>query len=134
MRITYQGIRIPFCSLRTKTSNKGKNDCEVTGHIAVNSARRCRKKKSPSTLARSQDTRIKRFLDKKSSGKPDLASPKGRGITAVLCEQETVDSLWVKELETTSLACGGESRDLKSLDIPTSAPTSFDLVKDQRTS
>ena len=87
---------------------------------------------SPSTLARSRD-RIKHCLNKKSSGKPDLASPEGKGITAILCEQETVDSLSAeKELENTSLVYGCKSRDLKSLDIPISAPTSFDPVEEQK--
>ena len=96
------------CSLRTKTPNKDMDDSEVTGLVAVNSARRRRKKMSPSTLACSQ-VRMNRFLDQKSSGNPDLASPEGNGTTAVLCEQETVDSLSVeKELENTSLACGSK--------------------------
>ena len=93
----------------------------------MNSAR-CRRKKrmSPSTQAYSQD-RIKRFLDQKSYGKPDLASPEGKVTTAVLYEQENVDSLSVeKELENTRLAGGSKSRDLKYLDIAPSAPTSFD--------
>ena len=70
-----------------------------------------------------------RFLENNSTGKPDLASPEDKGITAVPCEQDSVNSLCVKELENTSLACGSSSRDLTSSENPTSDTTSVKLLK-----
>ena len=75
--------------------------------------------------------RLNRFMETKSSGKPDLASPEDKGITAVPCEQDPVNSSCVKELENTSLACGSSSRDPTSSENPTSKPTSADLLNEQ---
>ena len=93
--------------------------------------RRRKKTKYPSTLARSQE-KIKCFLENKSSGKPDLASPEDKGITVVPCKQDSVNSLRVKELENTSLACSSSSGELMSSENPTSDPTSdADLLNEQ---
>ena len=54
------------CKIRTKTSNKAKDDSEVTGHVTVNPVKRPKKKKSPSALARSNE-RLAHFLEKKSA-------------------------------------------------------------------
>ena len=99
------------CKLRAQTSNKVKDDSEVTGHVIVNPVKRRRKKKSPSALARSKE-RLKNFLEKKSAGKPDLASPEDKGISAVPFEQDAC----AKELENTSLDIGN------SLDLTCGKP------------
>ena len=54
--------------------------------------------------------RLNRFMEIKSSGKPDLASPEDKGITAVPCEQDPVNSSCAKELENTILAFGSVAR------------------------
>ena len=64
-----------------------------------------------------------RFLEKKLAGKPDLALPEEKSITTVPGFPDAVDSLCVKELENTS-PVGGSSRDLVSLEDPTSSPDS----------
>ena len=97
------------CKFRAKTSNKAEDDSEVTGRGAVSPLKRHRKKKSPSALARSKQ-RLKHFLEQKSAGKPDSASPEDKGITTVPCGQDSVNS--------------SNSKDLKSLENPTSAPSS----------
>ena len=86
--------------------------------------RRCCRKKnqSPSALARSRK-RHTCFLEKKLAGKPDLALPEEKSITTVPGFPDAVDSLCVKELENTS-PVGGSSRDLVSLEDPTSSPDS----------
>ena len=67
--------------------------------------RRRKKKKFPSALARSMN-RHRRFLEKKLAGKPDLASPEDKRISAVPStkggEQDSYNSLCVYELENTS--------------------------------
>ena len=114
------------CKLRAKTSSKAKdNNSEVTGHTTtVKPVRRRHRKKnqSPSALARSRK-RHARFLEKKSAGKPALALPEEKSITTVPGVPDAVDSLCVKELENTS-PVGGSSRDLVSLEDPTSGPDS----------
>ena len=103
------------CKRVAKTSNKAKDGSEVTGHVTVNPVKRRRKKKSPSALVCSKE-RLARFLEKKSAGKPDLASPEDKRITAVPCEQDSC----AKELENTSLGirksldltCGTSDTDL----------------------
>ena len=64
-----------------------------------------------------------RFLEKKLAGKPVLALPEEKSITTVPEVPDAVDSLCVKELENTS-PIGGSSRDLVSLEAPTSSPDS----------
>ena len=54
--------------------NKAKDAREVTERGTVNAVKRHRKKKSPSAMACSR-RRSARFLEKKSAGKQDLASP-----------------------------------------------------------
>ena len=114
------------CKLRAKTPNKAKdNNSEVTRRTTTaKPVRRCRRKKnqSPSALARSRK-RHTRFLEKKLAGKPDLAMPEEKSITTVPGFPDAVDSLCVKELENTS-PVGGSSRDLVSLEDPTSSPDS----------
>ena len=114
------------CKLRAKTPNKAKdNNSEVTGRTtSAKPVRRRRRKKnqSPSALARSRK-RHARFLEKKLAGKPVLALPEEKSITAVPGVPDAVDSLCVKELENTS-PVGGSSRDLVSLEDPTSSPDS----------
>ena len=114
------------CKLRAKTPNKAKdNNIEVTRRTTtVKPVRRRRRKKnqSPSALARSRK-RHTRFLEKKLAGKPDLALPEEKSITTVPGFPDAVDSLCVKELENTS-PVGGSSRDLVSLEDPTSSPDS----------
>ena len=114
------------CKLRAKSTNKAKNNnSEVTGHTtSVKPLRRHRQKtnQSPSALARSRK-RHARFLEKKLAGKPDSALPEEKSITTVPGVQDAIDSLCVKELENTSLV-GGSSRDLLSLEDPTSSPDS----------
>ena len=56
----------------------------------------------------------RRFLEKKLSGKPDLASPEED-------QQDSDNSVCVKELENTSLSCGSNS-DLVSSENPTPSP------------
>ena len=98
------------CKLPAKTQNKAKDDSEVAVRATVKPVRRRRKKRnSPSALARSR-RRHARFLEKKLAGKPDSPSP-----------EDQQDSVCVKELENTSLACGSD-RDLESSDNPTPAP------------
>ena len=81
--------------------------------------RRRKKKKSPSALARSRKKQT-RFLEKKLAGKPGLASPEGKSVTAVPSEQNIDNSLCAKELENTSLTCGRRSkRNLVSSENPT---------------
>ena len=92
------------CNLPAKTPNKAKDDNkEVTGSITVKSVKRRRRKKnrSPSALARSRK-RHAWFLEKKLAGKPDLASPEED-------QQNSDNSVCVKELENTSLSCGSNS-------------------------
>ena len=104
------------CKLRAKAPNKAKDDNkEVTGRTTGKSVRRRRWKKnrSPSALAHSRK-RHARFLEKKLAGKPDLASPEED-------QQDSDNSVCVKELENTSLACGS-NRDLGSLENPTPSP------------
>ena len=97
------------CKFRARTSNKAKDNSEVTGRGTVTQVKRHRKKNSPSALVRSKQ-RLKRFLEQKSTGKPDSASPEDKGITAIPCGQDSVNP--------------SNSRDLKSLENPTSDPTS----------
>ena len=56
------------------------------------------------------------FLEKKLAGKTDLASPEEDQQ-----DSDYSDSVCVKELENTSLACGS-NRDLVSSEIPTPSP------------
>ena len=64
------------------------------------------------------------FLEKKSAEKPDLASPEED-------QQDSDDSVSVKGLESTSLACGS-NRDLVSSENPTPSPASDpDLLNEQ---
>ena len=103
------------CKLPAKTPNKAKDDNTVTGRTTVKPVKRRRRKKnrSPSALARSRK-RHARFLEKKLAGKPDLASPEED-------QQDLNNSVCVKELENTSLACGS-NRDLVSSENPTPSP------------
>ena len=113
------------CKLRAKTPNKAKDDNKVTGRTTGKSVRRHRqnKNRSPSALARSRK-RHARFLEKKLAGKPDLASPEED-------QQNSDNSVCVKELENTSLACGS-NRDLVSSENPTPSPTADpDLLNEQ---
>ena len=114
------------CKLRAKTPNKAKdNNSEVIGRTtSAKPVRRRRRKKnqSPSALARSRK-RHARFLEKKLAGKPVLALPEEKSITTVPGVPDAVDSPCVKELENTS-PVGGSSRDLVSLEDPTSSPDS----------
>ena len=75
--------------------------------------RRRKKNRSPSALARSRK-RHARFLEKKLAGKTDLASPEED-------QQDSDNSVCVKELENTSLSCGSNS-DLVSSENPTPSP------------
>ena len=84
------------CKLHAKTPNKAKDDNKVTGCTTVK--HRQKKNRSPSALARSR-TRHAQFLEKKLAGKPDLASPEED-------QQDSDNSVCVKELENTSLASG----------------------------
>ena len=113
------------CKLRAKTPNKAKDDNKVTRRTTGKSVRRRRRKKngSPSALACSRK-RHTRFLEKKLAGKPDLASPEED-------QQDSDNSVCVKELENTSLACGS-NRDLVSSENPTPSPTADpDLLNEQ---
>ena len=103
------------CKLPTKTPNKAKDDNKVTGRTTVKPVKRRRRKKnrSPSALARSRK-RQARFLEKKLAGKPDLALPEED-------QQDSDNSVCVKELENTSLSCGNNS-DLVSPENPTPSP------------
>ena len=65
--------------------------------VTVNPVKRRRKKKYSFALARSKE-RLARFLEKKSTGKPDLASPEDKKISAVPCERDSC----AKELENKS--------------------------------
>ena len=74
------------------------------------------------------------FLEKKLAGKRVLALPEEKSITTVPGVSDTVDSLCVKELENNSPVCGS-SRDLVSLEDPTSSPDSDpDLSINERAS
>ena len=73
-------------------------------------------------MARSRK-RLARFLEKKLAGKLVLALPEEKSITTVPGVPDAVDSLCVKELENTS-PVGVGSRDLVSLEDPTSSPDS----------
>ena len=74
-------------------------------------------------MARSRK-RPARFLEKKLAGKTDLASPEED-------QQDSDNSVCVKELENTSLACGS-NRDLVSLENPTPSPAADpDLLNEQ---
>ena len=114
------------CKLRAKTPNKANdNNREVTGRTtSAKPVRRRRRNKNrfPSALAPSRK-RHARFLEKKLAGKPDLALPEEKSITTVPGVPDAVDPLCVKELENTS-PVGGSSRDLVSLEDPTSSPDS----------
>ena len=103
------------CKLPAKTPNKAKEDNKVAGRITVKPVKRRRRKKkrSPSALAHSRK-RHAWFLEKNLAGKPDLASPKED-------QQDLNNSVCVKELENTSLACGS-NRDLVSSENPTPSP------------
>ena len=115
-----------ICKLCAKTPNKAKdNNSEVTGRTTTAKPVRRRRRKtnqSPSALARSRK-RHASFLEKKLAGKPDLALPEEKNINTVPIVPDAVDSLCVKELENTSPE-GGSSRDLVSLEDPTSSPDS----------
>ena len=76
---------------------------------------------SPYALARSR-MRHARFLEKKLAEKPDLASPDEN-------QQDSDNSVCVKELEDTSLACGS-NKDLMFSENPTQSPNS-DLLNEQ---
>ena len=81
------------------------------------------KNRSPSAMAHSRK-RHGRFLEKKLAGKPDLASPEED-------QQDSDDSVCVKELENTSLACGS-NRDLVCSENPTPSPAAdSDLFNEQ---
>ena len=110
-------------SRQNPQQNQGRQ--QGTGRTTVKPVKRCRQKKnrSPSALARSRK-RHARFLEKKSAGKPDLASPEED-------QQYSDNSVCVKELENTSLACGS-NRDLVSSENPTPSPAADpDLLNDQ---
>ena len=108
------------CKLSAKTPNKAKDDSGVTGRTTAKKPvrRRRRKNRSPSALARSRK-RHARFLEKKLAGKPDVASPED--------QQDSDNSVCVKELENTSLACGS-NRDLVSSEYLTPSPAVHDLL------
>ena len=108
------------CKLRAQTPNKAK-DNKVTGRTTVKPVkRRRRKSRSPSALARSRKIHP-RFLEKKLSGK---ALPEED-------QQDSDNSVCVKELGNTSLACGS-NRDLVSSENPTPSPAAdSDLFNDQ---
>ena len=99
------------CKLPAKTPNKAKDYNKVTRRTTVKPVkrRRLKKNRSPSVLARSRK-RHTRFLEKKLAGKPDLASPEED-------QQDSDNSVCVKELENTSLSCGSNS-DLVSSENP----------------
>ena len=110
------------CKLRAKTPNKAKDDSGVTERTTVKKPvrrRRRKKNRSPSALACSRK-RHARFLEKKLAGKPDLASPEED-------QQDSDNSVCVKEVKNTSLACGS-NRDLVSSENPTPSPTDPDLL------
>ena len=103
------------CKLSAQTPNKVKDNSKVTGRPTVKPVRRRRRKKkrnSPSALALSRK-RNTCFSEKKLAGKPDSASPED--------QQDSDNSLCVKELENTSLVCGS-NRDLESSENSTPAP------------
>ena len=115
------------CKLPVKTPNKAKDayDNKVTGHTSVKPVKRRRRKKyiSPSVLTRSRK-RQARFLEIKLAGNPDLVSPEED-------QQDSDNSVCVKELENTSPACGSK-RDLVSLENPTPRPAADpDLLNEQ---
>ena len=113
------------CKLPTKTPNKAKDDKKVTGRTTVKPVKRRHRKKnrSHSALSRSRK-RHARFLEKKLAEKPDLASPEED-------QQDSDNSVCVKELENTSLACGSD-RDLVASENPTPNPAADpDLLYEQ---
>ena len=77
--------------------------------------------------------RNRRFLGKMLAGKPDLALSEDKRIAAIPIpsEQDSDNSLYVKELENTGLnSCG--KRNLVSSENPTLAPASdLDLIHEQ---
>ena len=93
-----------------QNSQQVKDDSKVTGRTTVKPVKRCRRKKnrSPSALARSRK-RHARLPEKKLAEKPDLASPEED-------QQDSDNSVCVKELENAGLACGS-NRDLVSWKI-----------------
>ena len=103
------------CKFCAKTPNKAKDDNNVTRRTTVKPVKRRRRKKNriPSALVPSRK-RHAGFLEKKLAGKPDLASPEED-------QQDSDNSVCVKELENTSLACGS-NRDLVSSENPTPSP------------
>ena len=109
------------CKLRAKTPNKAKDDSGAFGRTTGKKPvrRRRGKNRSPSALARSRKRHVW-FLEKKLTGKPDLASPEED-------QQVSDNSVRVKELENTSLACGSNT-DLVSLENPTPSPADPDLL------
>ena len=112
------------CKLRAKSYNKAKDDNKVTGDTTVKPVRRLlRKTRSPSALAHSRK-RHAQFLEKKLAGKPGLALPEKD-------QQDSDNSVCVKELENTNLACGS-NRDLVSSENPTPSPAADpDLLNEQ---
>ena len=122
------GFILIDCQLQTSHQNSQQSQGQQRGHLTYyceKTVRRRRRKKnrSPSALACSRK-RHARFLEKKLAGKPDLASPEED-------QQDSDNSVCVKELENTSLACGGD-RDLVSSENPTPSPAADpDLLNKQ---
>ena len=89
----------------------------------VRSLKHRRKKKPPSALARSW--RLARFLERKSAGNPELASPEDKQNIAAVSQlkQESVNSLREKELENTSPTSGSKGNPA-SLENPAQARAS----------
>ena len=110
IRGNLRGIWIHCLPLSTVNFAPKLADSEVTRRVTVKTVKRRRKKNSPSALARSK-RRLERFLEKKSAGKPDLASP-GETGTPVSPQQDSV-------ILQDSLTCGNV-RDLTFSDQPTS--------------
>ena len=113
------GFILIDCQLQTSRQNSKQSQGRQRGHrtyYCEETVRRRRRKKnrSPSALARSRK-RHARFLEKKLAGKPDLASPEED-------QQDSDNSVCVKELENTSLACGS-NRDLVSSENPNTKPS-----------
>ena len=96
------------CSFRAKKSNKAK---DVSEFKTVNPVKRRRKKKPPSALARSR-RRLSRFLEKKSAGNQELASPEDKqNIASVhqLLKLESVNDFpCEKELENAGPTSGSK--------------------------
>ena len=103
------------CKLPAKTLNKAKDNNKVTERTTVKPVQRRHRKKnrSPSALARSRK-RHAWFLEKKLAGKPNVASPEED-------QQDSDNSVCVKELENSSLSCGSNS-DLVSSENQTPSP------------